>query len=143
MEVKSLLDVLQTLSHKLLDYKQRLLEQLKPEVVEFSISVCERMIRKELSQPEVMVKLINSLLSYAASKIHTDTVHLILSAEDLVTLENHLASIHYDKREIGGVTLRSDPLMKRGDCRIETPTGLLNYSLSRQLDDLQSKVLQG
>lgn len=143
VEAHCLLQVLQTLSRKLLDYKQRLLEQLKPEVVEFAISVCERIIRKELSQPEALVKLINSLLSYAASSVRHETVHLILSPEDLVVLENHLTSIHYDKRDIGGVSFRADSLMKRGDCRIETSTGLLNYTISRQLGDLQSKVLQG
>lgn len=143
VETKSLLHVLQTLSQKLLEHKHHLLEQMKPEVVEFAISVCERIIRKELSQPEALVKLINSLISYAASMIHNDAVQLILAPDDLVMLESYLASIHYDKREIGGVSFRTDPLMQRGDCRLETRAALLNYTISRQLTDLQSKVLQG
>lgn len=143
LEVKTLLHVLQTLARKLLEHKQHLLEQLKPEVVEFAISVCERIIRKELCQPEALVKLINSLLSYAGSTIYNDSIQLILCPDDLVMLESYLASIHYDKREIGGVSFRSDPLMQRGDCRLETRAALLNYTISRQLTDLQSKVLQG
>lgn len=143
VEIKSQLLILQTLSKKLLEHKYHLLEQLKPEVVEFAISVCERVIRRELSQPEALVKLINTLISYASSAIHNDSVQLILAPEDLVMLESYLASIHYDKREIGEVRFCTDPLMQRGDCRIETRSSLLNYTISRQLSDLQSKVLQG
>lgn len=143
VEVKSLLQMLQTLSCKLLECKQYLLEQLKPEVIEFAISVCEGVIRKELSQPEALVALINSLISHAAAHMHNDTVQLILSPEDLIALEGHLATIFYDKREIRGISFRSDPIMQRGDCKLETGTTLLNYTISRQLADLQSKVFQG
>jgi flagellar assembly protein FliH len=142
-EMKSLLNLLQTLSDKLLEHKHLLLERLKPEIIEFSMSVCERIIRKELSNPEVFVKLINSLLSYAISQVRNDGIQLILASDDLQMLENLLHQIHYDKRAIASITFRADPMMKRGDCRIETPTALLNYTLTRELTDLQSKVLHG
>jgi len=140
-EIKSLMHLLQNLSHKILEYKQHLLEKLKPEVVEFSLAVCEQVIRKELSHPDTFAKLIGSLLSIAtASSMREESLLLILSSEDLSLLESHL---QYHKKDFVDIKFRVDPLMKRGDCRIETPTGLLNHSISRQLADLQSKVLQG
>lgn len=142
-ELSSLLGILQSFSHKLLEYKHQLLEQLKPEVVAFAISVCERIVRKELSQPESFIRLINSLLVYATQSIRGDPVKLILSPDDLVMLENHLSKIHYDKREMESLSFHSDSQLQRGDVRLETPSTLLNYTLSRQLADLQSKVLQG
>jgi flagellar biosynthesis/type III secretory pathway protein FliH len=143
LEIFSLVQVLQRLAHALWESKRSLLEQIKPEVVEFAICVCERMIRKELQEPETLVKLISSLLSYATSKMQGEALILILSTEDYVMLEKHLMCIHYDQRDIKGITFRSDPLMKRGDCRIDSPTSLLDYTIARQLADLQSKVLQG
>lgn len=139
-EGKVFIDLLRTMSRKVLEHKKRLLDQLKPEVIEFAITTCERILRKELTQPEVMVKLINSLLTIAAT--NKETLRIVLSPEDLVLLEKHLKHIQYDKKEIEGVSFVSEPLMRRGDCRIETKAGLLNYDIGRELSNLQSKVLQ-
>jgi len=137
-----LLELLQALIKKLMEQNKRLLEHLKPQVVEFAIAVCERIIRKELSQPEAMVNLINSLLNVSASRLYGTPLNIILAPDDLVMLESHFAKIQYDKHEITGTSFRADPFLKRGDCRIETPTGLLNYTISRELADLQTKILQ-
>jgi flagellar biosynthesis/type III secretory pathway protein FliH len=141
-ETRGLLDLLQTLTQKLLEQKKRLLDRLKPEIIEFAMTLCERIIRKELSQPEAMVKLINALLNGCAPQFRNERVQIILAPEDLAMLEGHLTQIQYDKREITGIFFRADPLIKRGDCRIETQRGLLNYTISRELADLQAKVLQ-
>ena len=140
-ETKGLLDLLQTLTRKLLEQKKRLLDQLKPEIIEFSIAVCEKVIRKELSQPETLVRLINSLLSVRDPNFQHEHLKIILAPEDLLLLEKYLTQISYDKREIEGVSFWEDSLIRRGDCRIEGQTGLLNYSIARELSDLSAKVL--
>lgn len=132
-ESKVFLNLLQTMSRKILEQKHRLLDQIKPEIIEFAMTVCERIIRKELSQPHVFARLIHSLLNAAIPSLDRDALQIVLSPDDLVLL---------DKREIEGIRFLSDPLMQRGDCRIETPTGLLHYEISRELADLQAKVLQ-
>ncbi|MCC5832891.1 MAG: hypothetical protein JJU12_07610 [Chlamydiales bacterium] len=141
-ESKVFLDQLQMMARKILELKNRLLDQLKPEIVEFTLAVCERVIRKELSQPQALVRLINSLLVSATPSLKNDTIQIVLSPDDFVILEKSFTQIQYDKREIAGIRFVADPLMRRGDCRIETKTGLLNYDISRELADLQSKVLQ-
>ncbi len=142
-ETTALLGLLQTMTDKLLEQKKHLLEQLKPEVIECAIAICERVIRKELSQPEVLVQLINSLLAISTQHLQHDTIQIVLAPDDLMILENHLNQIQYDRREINGIRFTQDSLMKRGDCRIETKSGLLNHDISRELFELQSKVLQG
>lgn len=141
-EINSLFELLQTLSKKLLEQNKRLLEQLKPEIVEFAISLCERIIRKELSHPEALVQLINSLLNVSATHLRNAKLNIILSPDDLVMLETQLIKIQYDQREIEGISFHSDPSVQRGDCRIETPSGLLNYNISRELANLQAKIFQ-
>lgn len=141
-EIKGWVELLQTITQKLIEQKTRLLDHLKPEVIEFAITVCERVIRKELSQPETMAKLIHSLITVCAPHLRQETVHIILAPDDLVMLESYLAHIHHDKRQIEAIHFRGDPLVKRGDCRIEMQAGLLNYSIARELADLQAKVLQ-
>jgi flagellar biosynthesis/type III secretory pathway protein FliH len=141
-ETHMLFTLLQKLAEKLLEQKNHLLDQLKPEVIEFALAICERVIRKELSQPEIMVHLINSLLTFSTPQFRHDTLRIVLAPEDLIMLENHLSHIQFDKREIEGLRFHSDPLMRRGDCRIEGQNGVINHTISRELADLQAKILQ-
>lgn len=141
-ETKPLFELLQTVAQKLFEQKKALFEQLKPEVIELAIALSERVIRKELSQPEQMVRLINSLLQASTTHFHHEPVQIVLSPEDLVMLEQHLAKIQYDRRAIVGLSFRADAWLKRGDCRIEAQSALLNYSISRELSNLQAKILQ-
>ncbi len=140
-ESKVHVDLLQTMARKILEQKKHLLDQLKPEIIEFAIAVCERVIRKELTQPQALVRLINSLLASATPSLKNDTIRIVLSPDDFVMLEKSFHHIQYDEREVEGVRFVSDPLMRRGDCRVETKTGLLNYDISRELADLQSKIV--
>lgn len=141
-EMKGLFGLMQTLTRKLLEQKKRLLDQLKPEIVEFSVAVCERVIRKELSQPESLARLISSLLSVRDPNIAQERLKILLAPEDLMMLEGYFDRIHYDQQEIEGVSFKADPLIQRGDCRIEGESALLNYSIARELSDLSAKVLQ-
>lgn len=140
-ENKAFLDLLQTMSRKILEQKSRLLDQFKPEIIEFALAVCERVIRKELAQPHALALLINSLLASAIPSLKNDRIEIVLSPDDFVMLEQSFNQIQYDKRKIEAIRFVADPLMRRGDCRIETKTALLNYDISRELADLQSKVM--
>ncbi len=134
--------LLQSLADKILEHKKHLFQQLKPEIIDFAITLCERVIRQELSQPEKLVRLIDSLLTAATTSINGDMVKIILSPEDLVLIETHRSKIQYDKREIKGLRFVPDPAVRRGDYRIETKRGILNCSIARELEDLRSKVLR-
>ena len=140
-ETQMLTTLLHTLSRKLLEHKNQLIDHLKPEVIEFSITVCEQVIRHELSQPETFINLINSLLTYTATHLWEEAPQIILAPEDLAMLEEHLNTIHFDSRERGAVHFLADPLIRRGDCRIEMPSGLLNHMVKRQLADFQAKII--
>ncbi|MCH9627540.1 MAG: hypothetical protein S4CHLAM2_11810 [Chlamydiales bacterium] len=141
-ESKLFLTLLQTVTRRVLEQKNRLLDQLKPEIIEFAMSVCEQVLRKELSQPQTLVRLIHSLLAVATPPLKEDTIKVVLAPDDFLMLEKNFDHIHYDKKEVKEIRFVSDPLMRRGDCRIETTSGLLNYDISRELNDLQAKVLQ-
>ena len=136
------LEILQTVIQKILDEKERLFDHLRPELLEFSLILCERVMRQELAQPETLAKMIDEHLRNAAPTLQGALVHIVLSPEDLAMLQGHLETIHYDKREIRGVRFVPDPTMHRGDVRIETPTHLLNCALTRELDDVREKILK-
>lgn len=140
-EMEAFLQLLQTISEKLLEEKKALFHHLKPQIIEFSILLAERVMRIELSQPEKLAKLIETLLSHIA--FQGEVVKIFLACEDLVMMEEKFARLNYDKKEIKGLRFASDTMQKRGDVRIETKSAILNFSLARELEDLRSKVLRG
>ncbi len=141
LEQEFLMVLLQKVTHKFIEQKSRFLEALKPEIIEFSLSVCEKVIRQELLQPDKLAKMIDSLLAAATPFLQGELVKIILSPDDLVSLEKYIGKIQYDQKEIKGVRFAPDPQVKRGDCRIETKQALLNCTISRELEDLKTKVL--
>ncbi|MCH9625598.1 MAG: hypothetical protein S4CHLAM123_07740 [Chlamydiales bacterium] len=138
-ELKILVHLLQKMMGNLLEQKKQLLENLRPEVIEFSIKVCERVLRKELERPETLVYMIQTLLDLSAPHFAQEAFQIFLSPEDLQMLEKHVKTVQ-KKLEI---RFRADPMMCRGDCRIETKTGLLNHMLLRELENIQEEVQQG
>lgn len=136
------LKLLQTIAEKFLEQKSGLLEQLKPEIIEMAIACAERIIRVELSQREKLVKLIDSFLQVHISSFQGEVVKICLHPDDFVLIEASLSNLKYDKKEIKGVRFGSDKDLIRGDFRIETKTALLNFNISRELDDLRSKILR-
>lgn len=141
-ESLALVQMLETIIGKILEQKKRLFEHLKPDIVELSMAIAERIIRIELAQGDKLVRLIESFLTLSGPSFQGELVKVILSPEDLVMIEGHLTRLSYDKKEIKSVRFLADPLIHRGDCRIETKTALLNFTIARELDDLRSKVLR-
>lgn len=141
-EQGALLHLLGAISEKFLEQKKQLLEKLKPEMIELAIACSERVVRVELSQREKLVKLIDSLLELNVAFFEGEVVKIYLCPEDLVMIEASLTHQHSAKKEIKSLKFVSDSLMKRGDFRIETKQSLLNFNLSRELEDLRSKIMR-
>ncbi len=143
IENKSFITLLQSIARRLLEQKEQIFSQLKPELINLAMIICEKIIRKELSSPMTLVKLIDSELSSMSIHLQEESVSIVLSPDDLILLEKHLSKIFYDKREIKKLHFVSDPHLLRGDFRIETAKSLLNCSIQRELEDLQQKILKG
>lgn len=139
-EMEAFAALLQTITEKILEQKKTLFQELKPQFIDFALSLSERVLRIELSQPEKLAKLVESFLNHA--QFQGEALKIFLAPEDLVMMETQLSRLNYDKKEIKGVRFYSESLQKRGDVRIETKTSILNFSLSRELEDLRSKVLR-
>lgn len=136
------LRLFQNIVAKILEEKRRLIDHLKPELIEFALVVSEKVIRSELSQKEKLVKLIDSYLALALPEFQGEIVKVILHPEDLMMITEEIEHLNGSAKEMKGVKFLSDPLICRGDIRIETKNHLLNFILTRELDDLRSKVLR-
>ena len=132
-ELRRFTTLLHTIADKLLEQKKAMLTQLKPEVIDFSLEIAEKVIRKELSDPKTHEKLISSLLNQAIKTFSGEPLTVYLAPDDLILFQERCPL------EGGAINYSSDPLLQCGDCRIEAKSGVLTAHISRELEDLRAK----
>ncbi len=128
LEHLHLMDAIQELALKLVEERKKILDQLKPEIFECILLICERIIRAQLNSPETLRVLVDSLIG-TMSRDSDQFISVRLSPEDYEMLENHSG-----RDERANIRFKADPRLERGECRLETEWGILNYSLERELE---------
>jgi|GEM_PF-1961691 len=138
-EVQTHIHFLQKISVKLLEEKEALFQRLRPEIVELCMAICEKLLRKQLANSQTFIQVIRSLISSLPFFSKQEAIHVLLCEEDFRMIEKELSSLHLDCE---GLEFHADSLLERGDVRIETKLGIMNCSLNRELENLQSQILQ-
>lgn len=132
-ELRRFTTLLHTIADKLIEQKKAMLNQLKPEVIDFSLEIAEKVIRKELSDPKAHEKLINSLLNQAIKTFSGESLTVYLASDDLVMFQERCPL------QGGNINYAEDAMLQCGDCRIEAKSGVLTAHISRELEDLRAK----
>lgn len=140
-ELGAAIEVAYTIVASLKTRREEMFEQAKPELIKFSLAVCEKMIRRELSHSQSFIALLEALLNQAKNVLKEAAVSIILSPEDYSMLQNEISNISYDKHHFRELDLQEDPTIPRGNCRIQTPLGLINFDIQRLLTNIEEKVL--
>lgn len=133
-DLKQLMTLLHTIADRLMEQKKQLLTQLKPEVVDFALSIAEKIIRKELSDPKAHEKLVHSYLNQAMKIFVGEALRVYLAPDDLVMFQERFPL------EGGNITYLADSLLQQGDCKIVAKSGLLSAQITRELGDLRDKL---
>ncbi len=135
-ELKGLISMIQSMAFHLFEHKKGLLNLLKPEIIELSLTICEKVVRQELSAPSALAKLIDTYINAAINETSGEEVKVYLSCEDLVLLEKEIVTYGESR-----VAFLPDGKLERGDVRIETPSALLSGTIARELEDLRARLL--
>lgn len=141
-QLKDTLNMLNLISASFQLKKEELFEEIKPEIIKFNLHLMEKLLRQQLENPILFTHLLEKLLQQVGSIMKNVPVHLCVSVEDAQMLKNHLQTDGLLSEILPLVNLVEDSLVERGNCRLETPLGLLNYDIKRLLKDLEIKVLQ-
>lgn len=136
------LQELEKVHESLLDAKQDFLQRTKKEMGDLLIAICQKILLKKIEDPETFSTIIETLLQKAKSMAQGVPVQVLLCPEDLSLLEERLKDIHCDHHNITQLDFLSDSSMSKGCCRIESPTGILNFDIERELNELNEEFLQ-
>ena len=141
-ELKASLELFNTISTSLLSYKEDLFQQIKPELIRFALTVCETILKQELSTPKAFTALLEKIFQQAKSILKEVPIDIILAPDDLKMLKHNIKAVGYTKGELSKAHFIPDPQMKRGNCRMETSLGLINFDVNRLMQELEFKTLE-
>lgn len=129
--LEKLFQVMQALPRKIFtDYREWFINA--------TLSVAKRVIRKELdTHPQILAHLIGSLLDEVRE---TNNLTLYLNPRDIDSLEAHTGLKEILKESNRSFTLKPDPQLERGGCRIETEFQILDASMETQFALMEQAV---
>ena len=141
-QLQETIDLLQTGASELNERQKMLFDEATPELVRFSLKVCERVLRSHLEETGAFVDLLKNIFSSARPVMKEVPCDLYLSQEDYDQVHTAFNDFGIDSGEAKSVSLLSDEKLKRGDVKLETPLGLVNFDIERLLKDLEKKTLE-
>lgn len=127
------------------DFKKhydKLFDQLKPELVELCLQICNKILSVELENKQNMIQVIESVLKKARPIFGEGDVQLSFSEEDFEALEPYLGKLKGQHPQVKALNFQADDTLKKGDVRLETPLGIMQFDLDRQIEDLRENLLR-
>jgi flagellar assembly protein FliH len=141
-ELKNAVELLKKTSASYQIYQEEMFEQTKPELIRFALAVCEKILRAELSNPKAFITLLEKLYLQAKTILKDAPIAIVLAPADLKMLENNISAAGFTTDELRNANFIADPHIERGNCRLETSFGLLNFDINRLLNNLELKTLE-
>lgn len=121
--------------------EEQLFDHAKPEIIKFCLAVCQKILRSELRDPNQFIQLLEHLLLAAKNIVKDVPVQVYVAPGDLLLLEKHFNDLPETCEEIRALDFIPDSDLERGNCRIESSLGLVNFDLERILKDIEQKTL--
>lgn len=141
-DLESSVGVLRRVLAEFNEKKENLFDHAKPELIKFSLAVCEKILQNELSRPEKYAQLIGQLLDTAKTMVKDIPVQVYVSPEDLSRLQSHFNDFPNAFQELKSLNFIADPDLETGNCRLESSLGLVNFDILRLLKDIEQKTLE-
>lgn len=139
-EFHDTIDLLKKSTDQLLHDRDSFLEKSKETLIAFTLSICEKILKQQLSNPDIFSKVVEKLLVQAKSIAHKEQVQILFSPQDLNLLESRLQLVEYDKHNITQLDFLSEPSIPQGSLRIESSLGIINFDVQRELDNFNEEL---
>jgi len=137
VEISVVLELLERLAFDLRAKQAEIFEDSKPEWIRLALTAAESVIRVDLAQPNQYEKLVENLLSKAKEFFQDAPIEIILSTQDYALLKES-QSLEASRK----IHFLSDQTIPKGNCRLETSLGLINFNIKRLLEDLEMRLLE-
>lgn len=133
--IDSLRNEVQKLIDAILTERQRLWEQMEPQVIEMVLEIARKVLREEIqARREATLSLIKHALRRVAD---TEHVRIRVHPDDLQIAREHREDFLAVCDGIRQIEIVDDQRVGGGGCIIETPSGTIDASLRTQMQSVE------
>ena len=117
--------------------RQRLAEDLEPEVVRLSVGIAEQLIRQEVAlHPEIVVGVARAAISRLKG---VRSLKVFAHPEDTETLSKHLGNALDERPE--HLEIAADAHIGRGGCVVDSERGSVDARMESQMERISAALL--
>lgn len=139
-EVKPVVDALNRIISEYNEKREQLLREADEFMVGLAIRVAEKVIRKEISlDPEQIKSLVREGVKLVDDR---QKVTVRVSLADWQTIKSYEDVLLRSAHGVQGLEIREDDSLEPGDCIVESNTGLIDFRIKTQLDELSQTLLK-
>jgi len=136
--VESLLPVLREAVKQVEQERQTWLGQWEQNLVQLSVAIAERIVRRELSaRPEISLEWIREAMELAKG---SPELRLHLNPADQQAWGREVAQLTQEFSKLAATEVVADAGISRGGCRIETRFGTIDQQLEAQLARIREEL---
>lgn len=121
--------------------RQEMINNLEPEIVDLTVSVAEKLIRRKAAyEPSLVLALLRAGLEESASAGSFDEISVMVSEDDYPTVSEKQEEL---LKIVGGgakLDIVRDPSLTKADCVIKTPFGYIDTSLTQGFEKLRENL---
>lgn len=138
-QMKTLAPAIEQVVRKIDEAKHSWITHWETRAVELAGAIAARVVRRELTQqPEITADLIREALELAAGSAN---IRLLLHPDDHATLGTNVQQIISATGKIGDTEVVADESIAPGGCRVETRFGVIDQSVSAQIDRITEELV--
>nr|WP_197481304.1 flagellar biosynthesis protein [Candidatus Chlamydia sanziniae] len=135
-ELHSLIQIFRKLSVHMLAEVEKTVQQLKPDLLELTLLICEKFLYKKLENPEELALLLAAAVERYSSQRSLSPLKIFLHPEDLQKLKDWMAT--HELFIIKHAEFFPDISCKQAEYKMEIPQGIFRQEIGEELDHLLS-----
>jgi len=118
-----------------LQKKVELLKLLETESVKLVVETCEKIVGKQIDEEDYILSLIENGLNHLS---YAHEVSVRVCEEDYEYVVANRKKIMAMLEQVDDIAIKVDMSMSKGDCVIETETGIVDVGVQTQLDQVKN-----
>ena len=123
------------------EYKDRLYEKISGDILDISLKVAEKIIKKEVeTDPQVLINTIVDVLRTVSKS--EPKINIRVKPQAVQFIKDTLPNITYQYGIDAKINIVADPSIEEGGCVFQTNNGIVDASIDTQLEIIK-KALEG
>lgn len=126
---------------KFMNAKKDVFDYIAPDIMEISIDIAKKIIKKEVeTDPQILINTIIDVLKMVAKNEAKITIRIRPQVVQFV--KDSLPNLTYEYGIDTKITVVADPTIEEGGCILQTNNGIVDASISTQLEIIK-KAMEG